>query len=143
MKLRAIGVRGLVLKWMHAFLLNRWQKVIVEEKSSPWGKVISGVPQGTVLGPILFLAHIADIDAGISSHVSCFAEYTRVVRAIRDVADCGMLQGDLDEIYRWAENNMKFNGDKFRVLHYAIGTKTTDHRIYYTPEGIEIDYKRH
>ena len=139
-KLRAIGVRGPVLRWMQAFLLNRWQKVIVEGKSSTWGEVISGVPQGTVLGPILFLAHIADIDVGISSRVSCFADDTRVVRAIRDIADCGILQGDLDEIYRWAENNnMKFNGDKFRVLHYEIGTRTTGHRIYYTPEGTEIE----
>ena len=61
-KLRAIGVKGSLLRWICAFLLARRQRVVVEGCPSYWNSVISGVPQGTVLGPILFLAHVVDID---------------------------------------------------------------------------------
>ena len=78
--------------------------------------VISGVPQGTVLGPVLFLIHIRNISRELSpeSTATSFANDTRVQRSISSVGDCTDLQSDLQLIYDWANNvNMKFNSDKF------------------------------
>ena len=139
-KLRTMGIRGAVLTWLESFLMNRRQKVVVEGSSSCWNRVVSGVPQGTVLGPILFLAHVVDIDIGVGSTVSCFADDTRVIRAVRSEEDAKELQKDLDTIYSWAaRSNMKFNCDKFKVLHYAIDRENSVAHSYKSPDGSEIE----
>ena len=69
--------------------------------------VISGVPQGTVLGPILFLLHISSIAKDVSpdTHITSYVDDTRANRSIVDpLVDCANLQADLETIYRWAEN---------------------------------------
>ena len=78
--------------------------------------MISGVPHGTVLGPILFLVHIAGISG---TEASSFADDTRVMRGIASAVDCEALQSDLKQVYRWAELvNMHFNADKFECLRF-------------------------
>ena len=83
--------------------------------------VKSGVPQGSVLGPLLFLVLIGDIDREVTtSFVSSFADDTRAVNGISTNADVCDLQVDLDAIYHWAdENNMEFNNTKFECLRYG------------------------
>ena len=81
-KLKALGIKDPLFTWIQDFLLGRRQRVAVNGHLSRWSTVVSGVPQGTVLGPILFLAHVTDIDVGITSTVSCFADGTRIVRAV-------------------------------------------------------------
>ena len=78
-------------------------------------QVRSGVPQGSVLGPLLFLIHISDMNYEIAdSTVSCFADDTRILLGIKDQEDTRMLQNDLHKVYKWADtNNMNFNADKF------------------------------
>ena len=72
------------------------------------------MPQGTVLGPVLSLAYIMDIDVREESGISCFADDTRVTRAVLTMGDAHALQRDLNKIYDWAErNNMSFNSGKF------------------------------
>ena len=83
--------------------------------------VLSGVPQGTVLGPVLFLIHIRNMYNELSdgTKASSFADDTRVQRGVTDIVDCNDLQQDLALIYDWAEKvNMKFNSDKFECLRY-------------------------
>ena len=125
-KARALGISGNVGKWLHAFLTQRTQSVIVGGHSSDVSTVISGVPQGSVLGPILFLLLLGDIDAEIvHSMASSFADDTRIAGKIKNVRDRHCVQQDLEKLYNWAdENNMAFNSDKFQLLSY--GKRTAD-----------------
>ena len=104
--------------------------------------VVSGVPQGTVLGPVLFLVHIAGIADSLSSGTSAssFADDTRVVRGIKSANDCEMLQADLAKIYNWAEHvNMHFNADKFECLRFWANSGDAPDQYYLA----EIEVKAH
>ena len=109
---------------MAAFLSpeNRQQAVVVQGRVSGLSKVISGVPQGTVLGPILFLLHISDIARGVTegNTTSSYVDDTRSGRTITDTGvDCEALQQDLNTIYDWAKDvNMVFNSEKFECVRF-------------------------
>jgi len=117
-KLAELGVGGQLRKWIEAFLRDRVHYVMVDGVVSDERTVVSGVPQGSVLGPILFLVYIADINANVaSSRVSSFADDTRISKPIYHETDRGQLQEDLNTIYSWVDlNNMKLNGNKLKLL---------------------------
>ena len=95
--------------------------MVVNGETSAPGEVLSGVPQGTVLGPLLFLVMINDLSK-ICPHssVSCFADDTRLLGIVEDLRDVDNVQTDLKEIFKWAgENNMQFNESKFELLRYG------------------------
>ena len=147
-KLRDSKVLGKVGCWLAAFLdsNHRQQAVVVEGTLSDLSPVISGVPQGTVLGPILVLIHIFDIARDVSG-TTCTSSYvydTRVSRSIGSVAtDCQQLQNDLISIYQWAEDvNMTFNSDKFECLRYWPKKNMPDNH-YKSPDGSVIEEKQH
>ena len=107
--------------------------------------VTSGVPQGSVIGPLLFLILIGDIDGGIiSSFLSSFADDTRLSKGVSGVRDASSLQTDLETVYQWADdNNMLFNNSKFELLRYGYDTTlkmTTNHT---GPDGSIITDKEH
>ena len=133
-KLARIGVGGKILAWIYQFLLNRRQVVKVENESSPCAEVVSGVPQGTVLGPILFLIFVEDIDKDLEYAIaSSFADDTRVMMEVGDSNQHASLQQDLEKLYSWSnENNMMFNGGKFQHLRYG---PSHDGRRYTSPDG--------
>ena len=89
-------------------------------KSSP-SSPSSGVPQGSVLGPLIFLILVSDIDSDVKfSILKSFADDTRVTKIIVDIIDSLNLQKDLNKIYEWAKlNNMEFNDSKFELLRYG------------------------
>ena len=89
-KLQMHGISGKVLNWISEWLRNRKQRVILNGVKSHWADVKSGVPQGTVLGPVLFNIYINDLEAKLStrSKVVKFADDTKIMRGIRDVEDC-------------------------------------------------------
>ena len=95
-------------------------------------QVESGIPQGSVLGPLLFLILIGDIDQEVtSSFVSSFADDTRIGKAISTKEDSEALQKDLHSIYRWAKkNNMEFNCDKFECIRYGKEKNLQDSTTY-------------
>ena len=120
-KLKGIGIPGKLGIWPHAFLTNRKQAVVVNGTKSMPADVKSGVPQVSVLGPLLFLVLIGDIDTDVATEfVSRFTDDTRAANGISINADACDLQVDIDAIYHWAdENNMEFNNPTFEYLRYG------------------------
>ena len=101
-KLKAHGIDGLVCNWIKGWLSDRWQRVSLDGAYSSWRRVWSGVPQGSVLGPILFLIFINDLDNNISSDVLKFADDTKIYRTVTNQEDVQRLQKDLDTVGAWA-----------------------------------------
>ena len=120
-KLNMLGITGNVGRWMHCFLTKRTQQVLVNGERSTPHEVKSGVPQGSVLGPLLFLILIGDIDQEVAqAFLSSFADDTRIGSEIGSHEDSSALQSDLNAVYRWTEqNNMELNGDKFEFMRYG------------------------
>ena len=101
-KLFSYGIGGKTLKSINAFLCYRQQRVVVNGVKSDWAPVVSGVPQGTVLGPLLFSLHINDITADIGSEIRLFADDSVCYREIKDKEDTLKLQKDIDRLGNWA-----------------------------------------
>ena len=144
-KLSRLGVRGKVLSWLESFLDSRTQNVMVNGILSDAAAVKSGVPQGSVLGPLLFLVLISDIDINVlSSFLSSFADDTRVSKGICGVSDASALQGDLEVIYQWAiDNNMSFNSSKFELIRRGPDSTLKLCTNYTSSEGSIISDKDH
>ena len=124
-KLHAYGVRGKLLTWLNCYLSNRQQTVVINGKHSYPAKVISGVPQGTVLGPVLFILYLNDLQGCIkNSVISSFADDTRLLKAINTVHDTVLLQSDLDSSVKWSdENNMVLHQQKFELITHSVSRK--------------------
>jgi hypothetical protein len=122
-KLKAHGITGNVLRWIDSWLSNRRQRVSVGGEFSKWDNVKSGVPQGSVLGPLLFLVYINDIDDDIGSKFSKFADDSKVARVVNNLEDAGMLNKDIVKLQNWSRDwLMEFNIEKCKVMH--IGKKS-------------------
>jgi hypothetical protein len=119
-KMRAAGIGGKLLTWVQNWLENRRQKVVLGGESSGWRPVRSGVPQGSVLGPVLFLIFIRDIDreAGPAEILKKFADDTKVGSKVQTERDATELQNTLNRLMEWAQRwGMEFNIKKCKVMH--------------------------
>ena len=103
-KLQACGVRGQALTWIQSWLSGRRQKVGTGYKHSSWRTLLSGVPQGSVLGPMLFVLFINDIDDGILSKVPKFADDTKLCSAVGDDQEADIPREDLRSMFRWSQD---------------------------------------
>ena len=123
-KLHLYGIHPKIIKWIESFLSNRQQAVVVDGHLSFLALIISGVPQGTVLGPILFLVFINDIEHCIvHSIIRCFADDTRISIAIQIEQDKDYLQKDLENVIQWSErNNMALHRDKFEYMCHKFNS---------------------
>ena len=109
-KMERYGIQGSTLKWLSSFLKDRTMKVVVEGEESKSVKVESGVPQGTVLGPLMFLCHINDLPDSVQSQVRLFADDCLLYRPIKSSKDHELFQNDLRELEKWASRwGMRFN----------------------------------
>uniref|UniRef100_A0A803JLD2 Reverse transcriptase domain-containing protein n=1 Tax=Xenopus tropicalis TaxID=8364 RepID=A0A803JLD2_XENTR len=119
-KLRNIGLEHNICNWIENWLKDRVQRVVVNGTFSNWTSVVSGVPQGSVLGPLLFNLFINDLEVGIESTVSIFADDTKLCKTISSMQDAAALQSDLTKLENWAANwKMRFNVDKCKVMHFG------------------------
>ena len=119
-KLSTHGVKGKTLKWISSFLGGRTQAVVLEGEYSPEVPVTSGVPQGSVVGPLLFLLYINDLPENIQSQVVLFADDTAVYLTVTNTNDSNILQSDLDILQESERTwDMEFNSSKCQVLHIS------------------------
>ena len=120
-KMTKYGIHPRMIKWVESFLKDRSQQVVVDGHLSLAAIIISGVPQGTVLGPILFLIFINDITLCVSESIArCFADDTRIMKAISGNRDMEILQNDLNAVTKWStRNNMSLHEDKFEFISHA------------------------
>jgi ribonuclease P/MRP protein subunit RPP40 len=122
-KIRKYGVTGKLLRWIEDFLSGRKTRVKVNGSYSEWFEVLSGVPQGSVLGPLLFLLFVNDIPDWIKSSIRMFADDTKIWKVIKDDKDKETLQSDLDNLMKWsAKWLLKFNQDKCKVM--SVGNQS-------------------
>ena len=127
LKIKAHGVGDRIVNWIEDWLRSRRQRVVVGGCESQWQPVRSGVPQGSVLGPLLFIIYINDIDGGVVSSVLKFADDTKIYRAVRSHEDIEQLQRDLSNMYEWSKEwQMLFNVEKCKCLH--IGYNNVRHQ---------------
>ena len=123
LKLHSYGIRGSTLRCVQAFLSNRQQRVVVEGEESDSVPVTSGVPQGSVLGPILFLAYINDLLQDIVSQVRHFADDTVIYLTVESKTDSDCLQKDLNRLQAWESKwDMEFNPSKCKVIHVTASS---------------------
>ena len=101
-KLRAYGITGNVSQWIASFLTRRSQQVSVNGQLSQAKQVISGVPQGSVLGPLLFLCYINDMPENIKSSIRLYADDALLYREIHSLEDSRILQEDINRLQEWA-----------------------------------------
>jgi len=131
-KLRNLGIGGSLLSWIKDWLDGRRQRVYVGGRGSGWRRVTSGVPQGSVLGPLLFLVFINDLDEGVMNSVLKFADDTKVFGIGENEVQHQQLQKDLCTIVEWSRTwQMEFNIDKCKILH--VGGRNG--RMAYSMEG--------
>jgi hypothetical protein len=122
-KMEHTGIRKKTHLWIKNWLTNRNQRVLVEGQESAAAPVLSGVPQGTVLGPLLFLIYINDITKSIQSTIKLFADDALLYRKIENPIDHDTLQEDLDKLCTWADVwQMSFNIQKCYVMRTKRGT---------------------
>lgn len=124
-KLEGFGIDPQTLRWITAFLNHRRQRVRIDGHFSEWAPVTSGVPQGSVLGPLLFLLYINDISDGVNSQIGLFADDCIVHRTILGQGDENALQNDLDSLQRWSDRwLLKFNVSKCNHLRFSASKKS-------------------
>lgn len=152
-KLRTFyGINDQLLSWISNYLSDRSQKVVIENSSSSSLPVLSGVPQGSILGPLLFLLFINDLPSVTSSSTTAlFADDSKCFMEIRSIDDCILLQNDLDSMLSWSNDwQMVFNPDKCKILsvtrsknpqvfNYNINGSPLEHVGFFKDLGVFID----
>ena len=103
-KLRKLSINEKIVRWIESWLSGRRQRVVIEGIESGWEEVWSGVPQGSVLGPILFIAFINDIDENVLSRVLKFADDTKLLSRADSVEGVERLQEDVKVLFKWSKD---------------------------------------
>ena len=126
-KLRQNGINGKLINLLKSYLSNRKQRVHINGSESDWGEIEYGVPQGSVLGPLLFLIYINDLEIGIKSHIKFFADDTSLFSIVNDpnTSACE-LNHDLKLISQWAlQWKMSFNPDPTKQAVQVLFSRKT------------------
>ena len=139
-KLKVYGIDGNIRKWITDYLTNRTQIVMVNGEESMSAPVISGIPQGTVLGPILFVVYINDLLDNINSEGFLFADDTKIFRKVTSPEDAHVLQSDINSLEKWSQKwLLNFHPDKCHILTLGKFENIT-HTQRYRICGQEIDH---
>ena len=135
--LRQYGKTGKTLNWITDFLSGRQQRVVINDSRSSWQPVKSGIPQGSVLGPVLFLIYINTMPDKIASKIYLFDDDAKLYRQIEDKSDVTRIHEDLQSLETWSVRSLlSFNIDK--CDHMTIGNKKLDMERTYKINGENI-----
>ena len=130
MKIEKLGISGNLLKWIKDFLTDRQQRVLINGISSEWTEVSSGVPQGSVLGPLLFILYVNDLPSEVSSFCKLFADDAKLYKDLENLEDFEMIQNDIDKLCQWTIKwLMFFNVDKCKILHIGKDNPNFDYQM--------------
>ena len=137
-KLQSIVIYGNLLKWLNSYLTNRQQHVVLKGESSSWLEVTSCVPQGSILGPLLFILYINDMPHKLRhSTIALFADNSKGCRRITKVKKIQEIQDDINHLFRWSvERGMSFKIEKCFVL--AINQSNQDQPFEYTMDDVNL-----
>ena len=134
-KLKGYGIGGDLLEWTRDFLTGRQQRVIINSEKSGLGDVLSGIPQGSVLGPFLFVCFVNDIPEAVHSNTFLFADDTKLFTKVPDNANT--LQEDLNKLQLWSDIwQLRFNAEKCKVMH--IGRNNDKRKYCMNSNGSQI-----
>ena len=141
-ELKRLGIRGEVLGWITDFLNERKQRVRINDEYSEYTTVLSGVPQGSVLGPTLFLLYVSQISSLVHNFTSLFADDTKLFTSLtdlnqnlpseaEDIHTSASLQQDINILTNWSEKfQMSFNMSKCHVLHLGHNNPQNPYTMY-------------
>ena len=122
LKLKSHGMGNSIINWIEQWLNDRRQRVNVDGEVSSWKPVLSGVPQGSVLGPILLLVYINDLEERVTGNILKCADDTNLYRKTKEIGDKQNIQDDIDKLVRWSDKwQMLFNFGKCKCLHIWPG----------------------
>ena len=139
-KLEAYGIRGKLLQWVKAFLTKRSQRVVVQGAKSQWSQVLSGIPQGSVLGPTLFIIFVNDLPSQLLGSVKLFADDTKVYGQVQQLDGQSSVQADLDSLSEWsAKWLLPFNAAKCKIMHLGPAVPRLPHLL----NGIALQEVNH
>ena len=129
-KLKSYGIEGQLLNWLKDFLNGRKQRVVVNRCKSEWKEVVSGVPQGSVIGPLLFVLYINDLPDVVKAEVYLFADDTKIFCRISENGS-SPLQEDLKRLQKWSDTwLLKFHPDKCKVMKIHRGNKENNRKYF-------------
>ena len=138
-KIKRLKIRGKLGRWIQNFLTERQQVILVNKVKSKYSKLVSGIPQGSVLGPILFLIYISDIGQDLIANTLVYVDDTKVKQKVTSESDVEDLQKELIKLDNWAKvNNMEFNKGKFIVLRYGENEALKNETEYFSGDFEEI-----
>ena len=130
-QVRSFGITGEALGWIEAFLSNRKQKVRVNGSESQWAPVLSGIPQGSILGPILFSLFVNDLPGEVKGLISLFADDSKMYIPLSSDDSAIQLQEDLWMLENWANKmQMQFHPLKCKVMHFGSNNKKADYYMH-------------
>ncbi|KAF2356187.1 Reverse transcriptase domain [Trinorchestia longiramus] len=125
------GIRGNYSRWRRNWLTSRPQRVVINDQASDPALVTSGVPQGSVLGPLLFIIYINDLNVGIISKINKFADDRKLCHTPFTERDRATIQSDLNCLLQWTETwQMSFNIEKCSVMHVGVNNRHFQHTMY-------------
>ena len=126
-----------LINWIEQWLTDMRQRVVVDGEVSSWKSVLSGVPQGSVLGPILFLVYINNLEEGVTGTILKFADDTKLFRKVKEIGDKQNVQDDIDKLVKWSVKwQMLFNLGKCKYLH--TGSRNTGMKLVVSPPPLLI-----
>ena len=142
-KLEAYGITGKVLAWLRDFLIGRRQRAVLNGCSSSWSSVLNGVPQGSVLGPLLFNIYVNNMPNCVNSPILQFADDVKMFQAIGGAADFQQLQADITFVDWSIKWQLRFNVSKYNLLHlrplYSLGSSYNINGVVVSPSNLVKD----